>query len=126
MSIDLLDDSEDWPFIEVEKTFDWSLSMKEIQRIYGNSINPNVHELNRINKRRGVQSRWPVDEGPRIKLSKKINKIKKELGWPDKPKRPIEEFILKWHNEPEPKFHEMDNHFQEVLNLHKLLCSGRQ
>lgn len=115
------DHIDDWPEIETEEKFDWSLSYKELENKYGkNGIIPK--------KRRKIQSRWPVDTEPYFKISnaKKIEKIREQLGWPDKKPGPRnhEEWLKEWENEPEPNFHEPDNNFQEILDFHKLLQSN--
>lgn len=110
---------DDWPEIEIEEKFDWSLSFRELESKYGkNGIAPK--------RKSGVQSRWPVDTEPYFKISqaKKIKKIRQQLGWPEKPiLKTREDWLNEWDNEQEPNFHEADNHFQEILYSHKLLCS---
>lgn len=116
----------EWPDIEVEEKFDWSLSLKELQRRYGQRIGQR-------GQGKGIQPRWPVDTEPYFKISreKKIEKIKQQLGWPPKPGKAtniiknnpglsLTEFIDKLNAEPEPNFHEPPelNDFIVKLNLH--------
>lgn len=93
----------EWPDIEVEEKFDWSLSLKEIQNRYGQS----GQKVFRIRQDKKIQSRWPVDTEPYFKISteKKIERTRQQLGWPDKPQRPIGDVIKRWEAEPEPNFH---------------------
>lgn len=95
---DIMEDvlNTEWPDIEVEEKFDWSLSLKDIHHRYG--------QPKKIRRKKELHSRWPVDTGPSIKISKQpsakaISIIKQTPGLT------LTEFIDKLTAEAEPSFH---------------------
>lgn len=92
-------ENDDWPDFEIEERFDWSLSMRDIERKYGTKepvkfiIDKNTY-LPSIKKEKKIIDVMPCKRKPFVSQKFKKPAIK------------FPEWVQRYLDEPQPNFHE--------------------